>query len=225
MTSPAEVPQPSLQQQLDEITAQTRALVPAARLEPIEGFIRDLGAQQVERHVLAAGSPVPHFRLRSATEKPVDSVDLLALGPLVIKFFRGRWDPYDMTELETWQQISGTLRNRRALLVGISPQLPRQNAFTADRHRLTFPLLSDPGCHIAEQFGLVYSVPAAMQTYYRSILVNVPLLNGDSSWRLPVPAAFVVSATGEIVFSQGYADHRMRPDPAEVLAAVPSSME
>ncbi len=210
----------SLQQQLDEITASTATLVPPDRLAHLERIIAELQATGIESRCLPPGAPAPAFRLVSANGKQVASADLVALGSVVVKFFRGRWDPYDMTELETWETLQPALRQRRAVLVAVSPQTPRQNGFTADQHRLTFPLLSDPACALAEAFGMAYAVPPPTQAYFRSILINVPLMNGDHSWRLPLPGTFVLDRHGVVQLAQAYADHRRRPDPADTLAAL-----
>ncbi len=209
---------PSLQEQLDTITANTRALVPPERLARTEAVISELRATGIEDHLLQPGALAPGFALSASNGKLVRSSDLLALGPVVIKFFRGRWCPYDVTELEAWQALQPALRDRRALLVAISPQMARQNAFTAERHKLTFPLLSDPGAAIAETFGIAHTVPEPTRLWYRSMLVNIPFLNGDQTWRLPLPATFLLDANGTVRYSRAFADHRLRPEPAEVLA-------
>lgn len=85
------------------------------------------------------------------------------------------------------------------------------------QHTLPFPLLRDEGAAVAAQFGAAYSAPAYMQSYYRSILVNIPFINGETSWRLPVPATLVIGQNGVIVWSQGYADFRVRPEPEELI--------
>ncbi len=84
----------------------------------------------------------------------------------------------------------GRLRERGAQLVAISPQVERQSDFMVGQHGLPLPELSDPDCAVAAQFGLVYTVPEYLRQYYRSILVNIPFINGDESWRLPLPAAY-----------------------------------
>jgi peroxiredoxin len=137
----------------------------------------------------------PEFALPDAGGRIVRSADLLALGPLVINFFRGRWCPYCVTELETWRDLYSAVRKRGALLIGISPQTVRQNDFTAVQHGLPFPVLTDAGCRLAAQFGLAYAVAPSQQQYYRSILVNIPLVNGDASWRLPLPATYILGKT------------------------------
>jgi peroxiredoxin len=211
---------PILQDQLDEITANTRRLVQAERLAVGERAVEELFHSGIEQRILPVGAKAPEFTLNDAGCKPVRSVDLLALGPLVIKFFRGRWCPYCMTELEAWRELYGRLRECGALLVAISPQVERQSDFMIGQHMLPFPVLSDPGCRVAEQFGLAYTVPEYHRDYYRSILVNIPFVNGDDSWKLPLPATYVVSPAGRVVLAEAHADFRVRPEPEEVLGAV-----
>lgn len=218
----------SLQSQLDAITAQTRTLVQPERLAITEQAIHDLLDTGIESRILPVGASAPEFTLPDAlTGKPVRSTDLLALGPVIINFFRGRWCPYCVTELEAWQAALPQVRERGALLIAISPQLPRQNDFTVQQHSLTFPVLSDAGCRVAEKFGIAYTVPERMRSHLRSILINIPFVHGDqgeATWRLPLPATFVVKpgADGKstIAFAEAHADHRVRPDPADVLAAL-----
>jgi peroxiredoxin len=196
---------PPLQPQLDHITTQTRALVQPERLAITDNAVRDLFATGIEDRILPVGAAAPSFALPDCINgKLIRSADLLAIGPLIVNFFRGRWCPYCMTELE-------------------APQLPRQNDFTVQQHNLTFPILSDAGCRLAAQFGIAYTVPEPMQQHYRSILVNIPFINGgqgDDTWRLPLPATFVISQAGTVLFAEAHADHRVRPDPMDVLAVL-----
>jgi peroxiredoxin len=218
-----------LQDQLDRITQNTRALVQPERLEFSERIIAELFSTGIEDRVLQAGAQAPSFSLQDArTGKAVNSDDLLALGPLVINFFRGRWDPYCVTELETWRDLYSEVRQRNALFVSLSPQTTRQNAFTLDQYGLPFPLLADSGCTVAEQFGLAYSVTPDQRRYYQSILINIPFNNAglnyqtatEASWRLPLPGVCVIRPDGTIAFAEAHADHRVRPEPADVLAAL-----
>ena len=210
----------SLQDQLDDITARTRTLVQPERLAVNERAIAELFATGIEDTLLKPGAQAPEFALLDVNGKLVRSTDLLALGPLVVSFFRGRWCPYCVTELESWRVLFPALRERGALLVAISPQTVRQNDFTLTQHELPFPLLRDEAATVAAAFGAAYAVPAYMQTYYSSILVNIPFINGEGSWRLAVPATFVIDGKGVVRWSQGHADFRVRPEPAEVLKAI-----
>jgi peroxiredoxin len=211
-----------LQDQLDEITANTRALVQPERLATGDRAIEGLLRSGAESKILPVGAKAPPFELFDFTGKSVKSSDLLSLGPVIVSFFRGRWCPYCATELEAWQELLGEVREMGALFVAISPQTLRHNDFTADRHSLTFPVLSDPGCAVAERFGLAYTVPPYLQRHYSSILVNIPFVNGDETWRLPLPGTYVLGQDATILYAAAYADFRVRPEPRSVLDALPS---
>ncbi len=208
-----------LQDQLDEITQNTRKLVQAERLAVGERAVEELFATGIEDRILRVGETAPEFALRDASNRMVRSADLLALGPLVIDFFRGRWCPYCVTELEMWRDRYGALRESGVLLVAISPQIERQSDFMATQHGLPFPVLTDTNNAVAERFGLAYTVPEYFRDYYKSILVNIPFVNGEASWRLPMPATYVLDRTGVVVFAEAHADFRVRPEPEEAIEA------
>jgi peroxiredoxin len=223
-----------LQTRLDNITTRTRALVQPSRLAITDEAVQALFLTGIEDRVLPIGATAPIFDLpdaaattltnaTAANTKLIHSTDLLGIGPLIVVFFRGRWCPYCMTQLEAWQAAFPAVREKGALLVAISPQLPRQNDFTAQHHNLTYPLLTDAGSVLADAFHVAYTVPEPMQQHYRSIMINIPFINGDqgpNTWRLPIPATFVIAPSGKITFAEAHADHRVRPDPKDVLATL-----
>lgn len=210
-----------LQDQLDEITANTRTLVQPERLAINERAVEDLFATGIEQHILGVGARAPEFTLSDSSGRKIKSSDLLALGTVILNFFRGRWCPYCMTELEAWRDLYPIVRDRGGLLVAISPQTMRQSDFTQGQHEIPFPLLNDDGCKVAEKFGLVYTIPPWHQQHYRNVLVNIPFVNGDQSWKLILPATYVLDRDGTILFAEAHADFRVRPEPEEVLPHVP----
>lgn len=217
-----------LQARLDEITQNTRKLVQPERLALSEKIVAELLSSNIEAGLIATGSQAPAFELHDArTGNLVRSNDLIALGPVILNFFRGRWDPYCVTELETWRDLYPELRQRGVLLAAISPQTVRQSDFAVQQHGLPFPLLYDEDCRVASAFGIAYTVTPAMDRYYRSILVSLPFINhgrnvlatGDNqSTRLPLPATIVLSPQGTVLFAEAHADPRVRPEPEEILA-------
>ena len=99
-----------------------RTLVQPERLVPSERAIAELFATGIEEAILPAGAHAPEFSLPNGAGLMVRSSDLLALGPLVVNFFRGRWCSYCVNELEAWQDLYPKVRERCGLLIGISPQ-------------------------------------------------------------------------------------------------------
>ena len=219
----------SLQDRLDRITQNTRALVQPERLAVSEMATEDLFNTGIEDRILKVGAQAPAFVLEDAlTHKPVSSADLIALGPVIVNFFRGRWDPYCITELEVWRDLHTELRKKGAILISISPQTTRQNNFTLQQHGLHFPLLADPDAAIAEKFGIAYTIPQDHRRYFQSILVNIPFNNAglsyhsstEASWRLPLPAVFVIDQNNTITFAEAHADFRVRPEPTDIIATI-----
>ena len=53
--------------------------------------VEELRSSGAASKALKVGDTAPHFVLPNAAEQPVDSRALLAKGPLVVTFYRGRW--------------------------------------------------------------------------------------------------------------------------------------
>ena len=76
------------------------------------------------------------------------------------------------------------------------------------------------GPTLAAQFGLVYTIPEQMRDYYQSIYIDLEFINGDQSWQLPLPATYLIGQDGRVLFAEADADFRVRPEPADILAAL-----
>jgi peroxiredoxin len=168
---------------------------------------------------LKVGDKSPSFEIPDHNGKPVSSSDLLSCGRLVLMFIRGRWCPFCVSQLEAMNFIAPEIA-AKAALVAISPQTEKQTFFMRDQHKLTFPVLVDAQNKIARKFGLAYRVPEEQQGLYRSTFVNLPHVNGDPSWELPIPATFVLDRDGTILFASANEDYTDRPEPLRILSAV-----
>jgi peroxiredoxin len=208
----------SLRKTLAEITANVAALIPADKLEPPMRAVEELRQSGAELRILAVNAKAPGFELRDQHGRSVRSADLLASGRLIVVFFRGRWDPYCMATLEAWQARLPQIKAAGVHLVAISPQTPHHTEINAEQHKLTFPVLSDPGNAVAQKFGLVWRVPEYLQEHYSRIFIKLPQVNGDGSWDLPLPGAFAIDRDGTILYAEAHADFRIRPEPRELLA-------
>jgi hypothetical protein len=81
----------SLRADLQSLRARAEAKRPPEVVAAMHRAVDELRASGAPARVLKPGTPVPHFALPDSDEKIVDSGDLLAQGPLVITFYRGRW--------------------------------------------------------------------------------------------------------------------------------------
>jgi peroxiredoxin len=179
--------------------------------------IAQLREQGIARAALSQDAKAPHFVLNDHDGERVSSGELLNQGRLVICFFRGRWCPFCVGQLEAMNHILLRIQQAQASLVAISPQTVQQSFFMADQHKLRFPLLSDPGNHVARQFGLVYRVPDFQQSVYRRVFINLPFANGDETWELPIPATYILERDASTLYASVNADYTERPEPSEIL--------
>lgn len=179
--------------------------------------IEEVRASGVEGKVLKVGDAAPAFELPDQNGAMVRSAELSQRGPLVVVFIRGRWCPFCVATVETWNEALPLVKEAGASLVAISPMAVKHAYFMHDQHKLAFPLLSDAGNAVARQFGLVYRVPSYQQEIYSRTFVNLPFLNGDGSWELPMPATFVIGADQRVKFAAASADYAQRVEPGDVL--------
>jgi peroxiredoxin len=181
--------------------------------------IAALKQQGLAAKALGVGAQAaPSFELPDHNGKPVSSAELLAKGNLVVCFIRGRWCPFCVGQMEAMNSIAAQIAAAGASLIAISPQTEKQAYFMRDQHKLAFSLLVDAHNEVARAFGLVYRVPEEQQTIYRRTFVNLPFVNGDDSWELPIPATYVIDRDDTIVFAAANEDYTERPEPLEILA-------
>ncbi len=99
----------------------------------------------------------------------------------------------------------------------ISPELPGRVGDMAAKQKLTFPILWDEKSSAAEAFGLAFTLPDDLRRVYLSFGNDLAIRNGDPSWRLPVPARFVVDADGIVRSVEADPDYTHRPEPETTL--------
>ncbi len=206
---------------LREIYAERKELIAKYVPKEIQAIhtraVAELIQSGVADRALQVGSRAPAFELTDHNGTLLRSSDPLANNHLVICFFRGRWCPFCVGQMEAMNAIVPRLQEVHASMIAISPQTIQHSYFMADQHKLRFLLLSDAGNKVARPFGLVYRVPEYQQEIYRRAFVNLPFANGDDSWELPIPAIYILGHEHEILYASTNADYTERPEPADIV--------
>jgi peroxiredoxin len=190
-------------------TKERLALMERATAELIESG----QAQRAKK----AGNVAPEFTLKDPEGNPVSSRDLLAKGPLVVSFYRGVWCPYCNLELQALQAALADITARGASLVAISPQTAANSRKSQRDNKLGFPILSDAKSEVANAFGIRFALPDYLAETYRAFGNNLPVINDDPAWVLPMPARYVIGTDGVIAYAEVNPDYTQRPDPSELL--------
>jgi hypothetical protein len=81
----------SLKDQLTAIREKSRERIPVEARQIMERAVDDLRTSRAIDHVAKVGDRAPDFMLSTAAGRSVRLSGLLASGPVVLSFFRGRW--------------------------------------------------------------------------------------------------------------------------------------
>lgn len=177
-----------------------------------ERAVAALKASGAINNILQPGDKAPSFELEDQNQRTVSSAELLQQGKLMVLFFRGRWCPFCIAQLEDLRDHLAAIKAKEASVVAISPQSPKHNSFLVDQHKLNFPVLSDSGNKTAHAFRIAYKPTDEQLALFKASFVNLEFLNGDSSGELPMPATFTIAQDGRILYSQASDDYTDRPE-------------
>jgi peroxiredoxin len=206
---------------LREIFAERKELI--AKYVPFETqaiharAVSELKQQHLAANILPVGARLPAFQLQDHDGKSISSTDLLAQGRLVLCFIRGRWCPFCVGQMEAMNLLLPEIEQAGATFVAISPQTVQQSFFMRDQHKLRFPLLSDAGNKVAREFGLTYRIPDEQRAIYQRAFVNLPFVNGNESWELPIPATYIIDRDGTVLYASADEDYTERPEPQDIV--------
>jgi hypothetical protein len=81
----------SLKAELKALQTRLESGRPADVVATMHRAVEELRTSGAVGRVLKAGDQAPEFVLPNAAEQLIDSRGLLAKGPLIVTFYRGRW--------------------------------------------------------------------------------------------------------------------------------------
>jgi len=206
-----------------ELDAMRRAFMTKVPTEIREAMGRAdsaLLASGIVEGALKTGDIVPDFALPDVNGETVSLADLLKSGPIVVSFYRGGWCPYCNLELCALQSVLPQIIRLGATLVAISPQSPDGSLATSEKNELAFPVLSDDGSSVAKAFGIAFDLAEELRPIYTRLDHPLPVMNGNDSWVLPIPATYVIGQNGVIALAYVDVDYRKRLEPTAVVDAL-----
>ncbi len=211
----------TLDEQLAKMRDTMAKEIPAEIREQMHIENETLRGSGMLESAIKPGDPLPAFEMPNHTGETVSSEALLAEGPLVISFFRGHWCPYCAVELYALREIVDDLKALGANLVAMTPTLPEFNKAQIDKRRLNFPLLTDRGNDYAAGIGIRFVLAEILQKAYANVGgIDLPTINGDPSWTLPIPTRLVVDRGGIVRAVDMDPDYTYRPEPSKSVADV-----
>lgn len=205
----------------DTIDAYNRAKeerVPADILATMAQCTEDLKRSGIEQRALRTGDTMPDFELPNQHGERRRLSGYLAESAVVLNIYRGGWCPYCNMEMKALRDALPQIEACGARLVGMTPETPDKAMTTAERNGIAIDILSDAGNRVAAEMGLVFDLPQGLRPIYEKLGIDIPAYNGDASFRLPVPATYIVDRLGVIVYDFVNADYTQRLEPSEIVA-------
>lgn len=213
---------PPLEDALAEQRAAAQQQMPADTMATLQAATEDLEARGLTEQAVQGGETAPDFVLPNAVGEDVRLSDRLATGPVVLSFYRGGWCPYCNLELQALQAALPEIKQAGGQLLAVSPQTPDASLSTKEKGNLDFEVLSDAGNEVASGYGLVFTLPEAVQEAYDNFGVDLAAANADDSSRLPMPATYVIDADRVVRYAFVKADYAQRASPAKVVETLHS---
>ena len=210
----------TLKENIDAYDAAKKERLPAEVLDTMARCTEELKLEGIEQRALRKGDTMPDFKLPNQHGEPRRLYDYLSSAPLVLNIYRGGWCPYCNMEMKALHDVLPEIRALGATLVGLSPESPDKATETALANEIDIDILSDSGNKIADQMGLVFVLPEALRSLYKNIGIDIPAHNGDSSFKLPVPATYIIGKDGVIAFDFVNSDYTRRLEPSEIVRAL-----
>ena len=210
----------SLLEQTQKLTEEFMAGLPDDTRNTVQQAFEAIMAAGFGADALREGDQAAEFYLPNVRGGETYLSELLAQGPIVLSFYRGGWCPFCNLEFKALHDVLPQIEELGAKLVGVSPELPNNSMTTVEKHQLQFEVLSDVGNKVARQYGIVMDVPAILRPLYLQWGLDVPTVNGDDSWELPIPATYVINRDGRIVSAYINPNYTERMEPADIIAAL-----
>ena len=128
-------------------------------------------------------------------------------------------------ELEALQGIYSEVRTLSARLVVLTPEIERYTRALHKKLNLSFDILTDTHLLVAEQFGLVFTLPEYLRELYKSFGSTLDRFHDEHEYRLPMPARYIIDQQGVIRAADVDADYTIRSEPSETLERLRNLMK
>lgn len=122
---------------------------------------------------------------------------------ILLVFYRGSWCPYCRAELAELERHRAEFENRKVRLVAISVDPPEKLALMKTSSAAGFDFVSDPEGKLLDRLDVRHRGG-----------------NPENGGDVAQSASFLIAPDGRILWRKIAENYRVRPEPAEILAAI-----
>lgn len=160
----------------------------------------------------------PRIQTISITGKIIDTDELIKAGPVVVLFYRGEWCPVCNRYLSEMNESLPAIKAKGAVVLAIAPELPENAAKTQEATKSDFIFIADTSLQILKDYDVLFNVTEKYQRKIRTFLTtDISENNGKEDAQLPVPATFIISEKGIIIYKQFDLNYKNRASAEDIL--------
>lgn len=175
-------------------------------------------AAQDKPEGLFINSKAPDFKGIDQSGNAFRLKDALKQGPVVLVLYRGYWCPYCNRQLKKLQDSMSLINEKGAQLIAVTSERSEGISKTIGKTNATFPILFDEGLQIVTSYKVKFEVDEKTVSRYKNAGIDLAKINGEKGKiHLPVPAVYIISKEGTIVYRFFEMDYKKRVSVLEIL--------
>ena len=167
---------------------------------------------------LFINSKAPDFRATDQYGKEIRLKEVLKDSLVVLIFYRGQWCPYCNKQLKKLEDSLQLIKDKGARLIAVTPEKPEFVSKTIEKTKASYPLLYDKEMKIMKAYSVAFEVDERTVSRYKNADIDLLTANGqkDKAY-LPVPAVYIISKEGSILYRYFDTDYKKRASVQEIL--------
>ncbi|WPU96941.1 redoxin domain-containing protein [Mucilaginibacter sabulilitoris] len=181
-------------------------------------FIGETDPAEIKSRALKMGETAPDFTLKNALGKAITLSAEIKRGPVILTWYRGGWCPYCNLALAYLQRFLKQFKEAGAELIAITPEKPDETLTIKEKHDLEFEILTDENNEIAKLYGGVHRLNKEVKDFYKDRGVFDHYT--DDIQEFPVPATYIISPQGTVIYAFVESDYRQRAEPTFIIGAI-----
>ena len=168
---------------------------------------------------LFINSKAPDFKAADQYKNEIRLKDVLKDSLVVLVFYRGQWCPFCNRQLKKLEDSLSFIKSKGARLIGVTPERPEYISKTIEKTSATYPLLYDKDMKIMKAYAVSFEVDEKTVSRYKNAEIDLAEANGQKEKvYLPIPAVYIISKEGTILYRYFDTDYKKRPSVKEIIA-------
>ena len=180
-------------------------------------FLSTMNAQE-KPEGLFINSKAPDFKATDQYKNEIRLKDILKDSLVVLVFYRGEWCPHCNRYLKKLEDSLQLVKEKGAKLIAITPEKPEYISRTIEKTSASYPILYDKEMKIMKAYAVSFEVDERTVARYKNADIDLIAANGQKEKAyLPVPAVYVISKEGTILYRFFNEDYKKRPPVKDIL--------